>query len=41
MMRERGVDIAVDLKGYTANNRIGILARRPAQISSHAAITRR
>ena len=34
LMRERGVDIAIDLKGYTANNRAGILASRPAPIQA-------
>jgi predicted O-linked N-acetylglucosamine transferase (SPINDLY family) len=32
LMRERGIDIAVDLMGYTNNARPGILARRPAPI---------
>ncbi len=31
-LRELGVDIAVDLKGYTAANRAGILARRAAPL---------
>jgi protein O-GlcNAc transferase len=32
MLRDLGVDIAVDLKGYTAANRAGILARRAAPL---------
>ena len=32
MLRGLGVDIAVDLKGYTAANRAGILARRAAPV---------
>jgi protein O-GlcNAc transferase len=31
-LRERGVDIAIDLKGFTTGNRCGILARRPAPL---------
>lgn len=31
-IREAGIDIAVDLKGYTENARWGILAHRPAPI---------
>ena len=31
-MREQEVDIAIDLKGYTAQNRMGIFALRPAPI---------
>ena len=35
VLRERGIDIAVDLKGFTTGNRAGILARRaaPVQVS--------
>lgn len=29
---ETGLDIAIDLKGYTAGQRLGILARRPAPV---------
>ncbi len=32
LLHERGVDIAVDLKGFTTGNRAGILAHRPAPI---------
>ncbi|MEL6768459.1 MAG: tetratricopeptide repeat protein [Pseudomonadota bacterium] len=32
LMRERGIDIAIDLKGHTHNSRPGILAYRPAPI---------
>ncbi len=31
-IRELGIDIAVDLKGYTTGSRTGILARRPAPV---------
>jgi predicted O-linked N-acetylglucosamine transferase (SPINDLY family) len=32
LMRDRGIDIAVDLKGYTAGNRAGIFAYRGAPL---------
>jgi len=32
LMREMEIDIAVDLKGHTADSRFGILARRPAPL---------
>ncbi|MFO1322774.1 MAG: tetratricopeptide repeat protein [Burkholderiales bacterium] len=32
LLREREIDIAVDLKGYTFDARLGILARRPAPV---------
>ena len=32
-LRELGIDIAVDLMGYTRGARLGILARRPAPVS--------
>jgi protein O-GlcNAc transferase len=32
LMRELEIDIAVDLKGHTAESRLGILARRPAPL---------
>ena len=32
LMRDQGVDIAIDLKGFTANNRAGILAHRGAPL---------
>lgn len=32
LMREREIDIAVDLQGYTADCRAGIFARRPAPV---------
>lgn len=33
-MREREIDIAVDLKGYTFDARLGILAHRPAPVQA-------
>jgi len=33
-LRERGIDIAVDLKGYTADCRTGILAQRAAPVQA-------
>jgi predicted O-linked N-acetylglucosamine transferase (SPINDLY family) len=35
LLRDMEVDIAVDLKGYTAEGRPGILARRPAPVQAH------
>jgi predicted O-linked N-acetylglucosamine transferase (SPINDLY family) len=35
MMRDMEIDIAVDLKGYTAESRPGILAARPAPVQAH------
>jgi predicted O-linked N-acetylglucosamine transferase (SPINDLY family) len=35
MLREREIDIAVDLKGYTGGARPGILALRPAPVQAH------
>ena len=32
LMRRREIDIAVDLMGFTAHNRLGVLARRPAPV---------
>jgi protein O-GlcNAc transferase len=32
LLRRREIDIAVDLKGFTANNRLDVLSRRPAPI---------
>jgi predicted O-linked N-acetylglucosamine transferase (SPINDLY family) len=32
LLNELGIDIAVDLKGYTQNSRFGIFAHRPAPI---------
>jgi protein O-GlcNAc transferase len=32
MLRELGIDILIDLKGFTADNRAGILALRPAPV---------
>jgi predicted O-linked N-acetylglucosamine transferase (SPINDLY family) len=34
-MRERGIDIAVDLNGWTLGARPGVLARRPAPVQVH------
>ena len=33
MLREREIDIAIDLKGHTQESRIGIFAHRPAPIA--------
>jgi predicted O-linked N-acetylglucosamine transferase (SPINDLY family) len=35
LLREREIDLAVDLKGYTADGRPGILAQRPAPVQAH------
>ena len=35
LMREMEIDIAVDLKGYTAESRPGILSFRPAPVQAH------
>jgi predicted O-linked N-acetylglucosamine transferase (SPINDLY family) len=35
MMRDMEIDIAVDLKGYTAQSRPGILSYRPAPVQAH------
>ena len=35
LAREDGIDIAVDLKGLTANNRLAIFAYRPAPVQNH------
>ena len=35
LLRQREVDLVVDLKGYTADGRPGILAQRPAPIQAH------
>ena len=35
LIHRLGVDIAVDLKGHTADTRLGILAYRPAPIQAH------
>ena len=32
LVRQREIDIAVDLNGFTQNSRTGVLARRPAPI---------
>ena len=35
LARERGIHIAIDLKGHTANGRMGIFARRVAPLQMH------
>src|SRR5258706_4985555 len=35
LLREREIDVAIDLKGYTAEGRPGILSHRPAPVSAH------
>jgi protein O-GlcNAc transferase len=35
LIRDREIDIAVDLMGHTLNSQLGILARRPAPIQVH------
>jgi predicted O-linked N-acetylglucosamine transferase (SPINDLY family) len=35
LLREREIDVAIDLKGYTAEARPGILSHRPAPVSAH------
>src|SRR5262249_43643416 len=35
LIRDREIDIAVDLMGHTKDSRLGILARRPAPIQVH------
>ena len=35
LLRDREIDIAVDLKGYTAEARPGILSHRPAPVQAH------
>lgn len=35
LLREKEIDIAVDLKGYTAEGRLGILSYRPAPVQAH------
>jgi protein O-GlcNAc transferase len=35
LLRDREIDIAIDLKGYTAEARPGILSHRPAPIQAH------
>ena len=35
LLHEREIDLVVDLKGYTADGRPGILARRPAPVQAH------
>src|SRR5690606_964727 len=32
LVREKEIDVLVDLKGFTQNTRIGVLARRPAPV---------
>jgi protein O-GlcNAc transferase len=35
LLREREIDVAIDLKGYTAEGRPGILSHRPAPVQAH------
>lgn len=35
LLRDMEIDIAIDLKGHTENNRMGILAYRPAPVQIH------
>jgi protein O-GlcNAc transferase len=35
LLRDREIDVAIDLKGYTAEGRPGILSYRPAPIQAH------
>jgi predicted O-linked N-acetylglucosamine transferase (SPINDLY family) len=35
LIRKDQIDILVDLKGYTQNNRLGLMARRPAPVQMH------
>ena len=35
LARQRGIHVAVDLKGHTVNNRMGIFARRAAPVQMH------
>lgn len=35
LMESDGIDILVDLKGYTSNHRLGVVARRPAPLQMH------
>ena len=35
LLRDREIDVAIDLKGYTAEGRPGILSHRPAPVQAH------
>lgn len=34
-MQQRGIDVLIDLSGFTAGNRLGLLERRPAAVQGH------